>query len=627
VVISKHKKLRGLHFKLVTFAVSLILFMVISFLVPLYTFFSRGTDAGSLSFRADAALELSAVIFDQQKRICLFLIVIIAAAAGIAAAFIFSDIVLKPFRKLLRHIETVRGTEDKTKLAGINIDITTNDEIAVISETVNDMTHRVVNAAFTECDLKAGKEIQKKFIPLDTDSRGNLQPSGFLQTPNLSFFGYYESAMGVSGDYFNYKDLDGRYYAVIKCDVAGTGVPAALIMVQVATIFLSYFKQWEPDAKGFCIENLAYQINDLIETIGFNERFAAFTLCLFDSKTGTVRFCNAGDNVVHFYDASEGMVKTIAFPQTPAAGVLPNYVIEAAGGYNVHTVQIDPGDILLLYTDGIEEAKRRFRDKGFKETACAAGPADTPHENHLRGQVYEEFGQDRIAAVINSVMAGGIYTLRKRHNPEGGMDLQFDFSSCKGHVDEVIMAMISAEKMFRCYKPENAGKDALVLIDKKIDEFLKKHFLQYNQYCSYTRNFPENPAYMYYTHVMEDEQYDDLAILGIKRISKEREMTFSERMKEMLEQGWAASKDFAVKAGAKAQDLGERGVLMWDIKQLENQAQKCLARLGNETYIAFTEREQSAIDRDAVEFRSILDELAIIKDQIEKKEFDLKNRK
>jgi hypothetical protein len=103
-------------------------------------------------------------------------------------------------------------------------------------------------------------------------------------------------------------------------------------------------------------------------------------------------------------------------------------------------------------------------------------------------------------------------------------------------------------------------------------------------------------------------------------------MTFSERMKDLVEQGWAASKEFAVKAGAKAQDLGERGLLMWDIKQLENQAQKLLTRLGNEAYIAFTDRNQTAIEREAVEFRTILNELAVIKEQIEKKEYELKNR-
>ena len=104
-------------------------------------------------------------------------------------------------------------------------------------------------------------------------------------------------------------------------------------------------------------------------------------------------------------------------------------------------------------------------------------------------------------------------------------------------------------------------------------------------------------------------------------------MAFSDTIKEMLDQGLAASKEFAVKAGAKAQDLGERGILLLEIKQLESQAQKILARLGTETYLAFTEHNQSVIDREAVEFRTILSELALLKDTIEKKEAELKNRK
>jgi hypothetical protein len=104
-------------------------------------------------------------------------------------------------------------------------------------------------------------------------------------------------------------------------------------------------------------------------------------------------------------------------------------------------------------------------------------------------------------------------------------------------------------------------------------------------------------------------------------------MTFSERMKEVLDQGLAVSKDFAAKAGAKAQDLGERGILMLEIKQLEYQAQKLLTRLGTEAYIAFTERDQLTIDREDTAFRTLLTELSMLKEAIEKKEADLRVRK
>jgi serine phosphatase RsbU (regulator of sigma subunit) len=445
------------------------------------------------------------------------IVALIALLIGIAGAFILSTLIISPIKKLVTHIEIIRDTEDKAKLAGVEINIKSKDEIAILGNTINDMTHGLVKAALAASDLSIGKEIQKKFIPLDLDNQGNKQTSGFKDTPDLNFFGYYEGAKGVSGDYFDFKDLDGRYYAIIKCDVAGKGIPAALIMIQVATMFLNHFKQWKPDAKGMHIEEVVYQINDFIEDLGFKGRFAAFTLCILDSKTGVVRFCNAGDNIVHLYDASEGRIKTITLPETPATGVLPNFMIESRGGYKVQTVTIDHGDILLLYTDGIEEAKRKFRGSDFKEIICTEGQKDTPHGNHLCGQADEEMSPERVESIINAVMAREVYTMKKFHNPEGDMELQFDFSTCEDKVEEVIMAMVSAEKMFRCYKDPKAGEDSRFLVDKKVDEFLKNHFLQYRRYCSNTREYPENPAYMYYTHIKEDEQYDDLTILGIKR--------------------------------------------------------------------------------------------------------------
>jgi capsule polysaccharide export protein KpsE/RkpR len=125
-------------------------------------------------------------------------------------------------------------------------------------------------------------------------------------------------------------------------------------------------------------------------------------------------------------------------------------------------------------------------------------------------------------------------------------------------------------------------------------------------------------------------------------------MTFGERMKEILEQGAAISKDLASKAGekaqdwgekgvqasrefinkagAKAQDMGERGVLMLEIRQLEGRAQKLISRLGSETYTLLVEKGASQAGADEPAISAILSELAGIRESIEKREADLKNR-
>jgi hypothetical protein len=265
------------------------------------------------------------------------------------------------------------------------------------------------------------------------------------------------------------------------------------------------------------IEELAYQINDFIEIQAFKDRFAAFTLCLFDSQTGLARFCNAGDNLVHWYEASSHKMNTTILKATPAIGVLPSAQVESMGGYTVQTITFNRGDILFLYTDGIEDSKRKFRNQNFKEILCAEGPHDTLHGNHMAGQGDEALGYDRVTDIIHAVMNKKLYFLYKYHNPEGEKKLLFDFTACKGTVEEAILAMVAVEKMFRCYRSPQAGEDSRVLVDKKVDRFLRDHFVHYREYCFNTREYPGNDAYMYYTHLKEDDQYDDLAILGIMR--------------------------------------------------------------------------------------------------------------
>ena len=121
-------------------------------------------------------------------------------------------------------------------------------------------------------------------------------------------------------------------------------------------------------------------------------------------------------------------------------------------------------------------------------------------------------------------------------------------------------------------------------------------------------------------------------------------MGFSDTIKELMDQGMVVSKDLAVKAGGKAQDLGskgmeaskdlaskagakiqelgEKGVLMLETKQLEGQVKKLITLLGAEHYRLFEEGNFSA---DAPEIQKILGQITSIKETMEKKESELKN--
>jgi len=104
-------------------------------------------------------------------------------------------------------------------------------------------------------------------------------------------------------------------------------------------------------------------------------------------------------------------------------------------------------------------------------------------------------------------------------------------------------------------------------------------------------------------------------------------MTFSERMNKLVDQGKTASLGLAAKAGAKAQNLGERGVLAVEIKQLESQAQKLMSRLGAEVYHAFTEQGEETLTRESAAVKTLLAEISKVRDTIEQKEGEVKVRK
>ena len=449
------------------------------------------------------------------------IVIAIAFFIGIIGSVTLANLIIRPIKRLVSHVAMIRDTEDKETLSGKSISITTNDEIALLGDTVNEMTQALAQAAIASKNLTIGKEVQTKFLPLETDQNGNTLTTSHLKAEGADFFSYYAGADELSGDYFDYKQIDRTHYVIIKCDISGHGVPAALIMVEVATLFLNYFRNWDMKkaSQGYNLAPVVGQINDLLESRSFKGRFAAFTLCLLDTEQGTCWFCNAGDNLVQLYDSTAHAKKTVTLPETPAAGMFSTDLIDMRGGYKVSKLTLKKDDVLFLYTDGIEEAKRLFRAQDGSPTLCAMPGLATGdmHENHRVGDESEELGAERVKDIIETVFAQGRYTLKKHHHDKAER-LEFDFSTCPPDAEHAVMALVSVEKVFRMYKP--AGKTGSstklrVKVDKKIDEFLSRHFLQYAEWSG-TKTGAE-PGFLWYWNVQEDPQYDDLTLIAIKK--------------------------------------------------------------------------------------------------------------
>ncbi|HOV63155.1 MAG TPA: SpoIIE family protein phosphatase, partial [Spirochaetia bacterium] len=461
-------------------------------------------------------------------------IALAAIALGIVGALLLATIIIRPIKKLEKFVQTIRDTENKKDLKNLVVKINTRDEIAILADTIDEMRNGLVKAAIANEDLIIGKEVQKMFIPLEKDTLGNKLSTGSEENDAISFFGYYEGAKGVSGDYFDFRKVDDDHYAVIKCDVSGKGVSASLIMVEVATIFLDYFRNWTINAekrkalaaseKGrvlpkpqIDISELVYRMNDLIEERGFTGRFAALVVLLLDMHTGECYVCHAGDKFLHLYREEKKAIEVINLPDAPTAGTFASFLVDTKGGFRQVKINLKRGDTLFLYTDGIEEAQRSFRDSSFRKITCNEPglKAGDLHDTHPFGNETEELGTERIHAIIEAVLSKSTYRLFKYHNPIPNEELTFDFSSCEGTAGDAVIALAAVEKVFRMNPDPAAGEKDKVLVDRKIDDFLKKHFLQFGVYYSHPAE--SSGEYQVYTHLKEDEQYDDLTILGIRK--------------------------------------------------------------------------------------------------------------
>ncbi len=460
------------------------------------------------------------------RKIVMFsLVVAVAAVAfGIAGAYLFASLIVRPVQKLEKHVIMIGQTKNKINLKGKDVEIKSKDEVGRLGDAINNMTRELVANAEEEALAMDGKAVQKAFLPLEALGANNKNTFAEFKDNDVECFGYYEGESGVSGDYFDYKRLDDTWFGIIKCDVSGHGIPAAIIMTVVATIFRRYFEKWSYEKNGTHLEKLVEQINDFIEGLGLRGKFATLIICLLNVKTGELYMCNAGDNLVHIYDSASRKIKVLTLASAPTAGVFTSDLVAMRGGFVVEKTILNRGDILFLYTDGIEESTRRIRELDYtvrqnEVEVKKMNPKTHEEESEFKMEdAKEEFGPERVQQIIEAVYNKRKYTLTKQDNPNTSEVLEFDFTKCEGSVQESILALASLEKVFRLYKSDKVTQTDYIRIDKKIDEFLTKYFNMYDYYAANKSDDSAGVNYVDYDQMLEDEQSDDLTLLAIKRI-------------------------------------------------------------------------------------------------------------
>lgn len=205
-----------------------------------------------------------------------------------------------------------------------------------INSTVDTLKHYIADAnARIDAELAFAKAIQHSALP-----------SVFPPYPNRKEFDIHatmHTAKEVGGDFYDFYFVDEDTLAFLVADVSGKGIPAAMFMMQSKTLLKSCTES------GMSVEQVFTTANDKLCENNDAGMFVTAWMGLLNVKTGQLTFANAGHNppLLRRADGSFEYLKTRA-----------GFVLAGTEGirYRKNEQQLNPGDTIYLYTDGVTEA-------------------------------------------------------------------------------------------------------------------------------------------------------------------------------------------------------------------------------------------------------------------------------
>jgi len=187
-----------------------------------------------------------------------------------------------------------------------------------------------------EQELRTAQEIQHTFLPKDVPAI-----RGWQLVP------YYQSAREVGGDFYDFLPFeDGRLGLVIG-DVAGKGIPAALVMTATRTMLRTATQETSSPGEVFS------RANELLYAEIPSKMFVTCFYAILDPTSGLMRYSNAGHDLP-YRRCKEGVSELRATGMP--LGLMPGSL------YEEHEVTIASGESLLFYTDGLVEAHNPRRE-------------------------------------------------------------------------------------------------------------------------------------------------------------------------------------------------------------------------------------------------------------------------
>lgn len=280
------------------------------------------------------------------------------------------------------------------------VDVRSHEEFAALSDDINstvDTLKRYISDAEARIDaeLAFAKAIQHSALP-----------SVFPPYPNRKEFDIWacmHTAKEVGGDFYDFYFVDEQTLVFLIADVSGKGIPAAMFMMTAKTLLKSYAES------GMDAAQVLTQANNKLCESNDAGMFVTVWMGYLNTRTGEVTYANAGHNppLVRHADGSVEFVRS-----------RPGLVLAGMEGirYRANSIQLEPGDMLYLYTDGVTEATNADNNLYGENRLLAI------LEHHTNGDVHtvcENVKADVDAFVGEAPQFDDITMLSLRYTPPG----------------------------------------------------------------------------------------------------------------------------------------------------------------------------------------------------------------
>jgi sigma-B regulation protein RsbU (phosphoserine phosphatase) len=190
-----------------------------------------------------------------------------------------------------------------------------------------------------DSDLEAARSAQERFFP-------TVRPV----IPGLDYYGAWRPARsGVSGDYIDYFEMNDGNLGLAIGNVSGEGVPAALLTSSLRSMIRAL-----RFARTFSLKTLVKNIDTLFSEVCPDKCYATLFVGEFDPANGHLHYVNAGHEPPFVLRKSGAHFRTIFLESSgPVVGMLRE------SSYREGSVGLQPGDVLVAYTDGLCEVTNR----------------------------------------------------------------------------------------------------------------------------------------------------------------------------------------------------------------------------------------------------------------------------